>query len=146
MKRSKRLSVVQSVAALEELEERKIMTKTQLRLDSISGRLDELKSYRDHYASNQRPVSGACGMQWQDYHKFMLRLDEAVLEQEKAVDAGRTLRESHRKRWMTKRRRMESLTRVIDRYKSEEVEAEERRLQKQQDALALRSSPYTRER
>lgn len=145
MKRSKRLRVVQSVAAHEELEERKVMANSQGRLNTTSVRLGELKAYRNHYAANQRPASGAGGLQWQDYHNFMQRLDDAVLEQEKVVGAGRIQREAHRKHWMRKRRRLKSLSRVIDRFKTEETEAEERRLQKQQDAMAGRPSPFERE-
>lgn len=139
------MKVVESVAAHEELEERKVMANSQGLLNNVEERLDELKSYRIHYASNQRPDSGAGGLQWQDYHKFMQRLDDAVLEQEKIVDAGRIQREAHRKRWMIKRRRLKSLSRVIDRFKTEEAEAEKRRLQKQQDALVVKSSPFNRE-
>ena len=139
MKRSKRLQLIRSVAAHEELQERKLMASQQASLSASVQRLEELRSYRAHYASEEQPLTGAGPQRWQDYHKFMRRLDQAVSEQEQIVRAGRLQREAHEKRWMGKRRQLESLSRAIDRYRAQEDLSEARREQRQQDAIAQQS-------
>lgn len=142
MKRSQRMDVIRSVAEHEELEERKIMGKSQRLLDDAAERLADLRGYRERYASGQRPTSGAAAVRWQDFHRFLSRLDQAIAEQELVVRDGRQRREAHRKTWMVKRQRLESLTRIIDRFKREEAEADVRQTQKQQDALPRRGTPF----
>lgn len=120
------------------------MADMQKHLDAAVDRLEELRAYRNQYATDQRPLSGAGAMQWQDFHRFMQRLDQAVMTQESIVNEGRIQREAHQKRWMTKRQRLKTLSRVVDRFKTEEAEAEERRQQKLQDAIPRQPLPYDR--
>lgn len=138
MKRSKRLQAIRSIAEHEELEERKSMASCQSFLEDARRRLHELESYRNVYARQKRPGSGAGPQQWQDYQRFMQRLDTALAEQQKVIADCAVQREAHRQRWIAKRQRLQSLSRAVDRFRTEETEAEERRLQKQQDAMAQR--------
>ncbi len=142
MSRAKRLDIIRSVAMSEEVEERKTMATSEQQYEVAAERLDELKSFRSHYATSKRPSCGSSALQWQDFHNFLSRLDKAVSEQEKIVDEGRVQREAHRNRWLVKRRRLESLSRAIDRFTSEERDSEERRQQRQLDAISTRRSTH----
>ena len=138
MKRSRRIGVIESMAEREEREERRLMAQSQQSLELALGRLEELRAYRQSYAAEERPKSGTTALQWQDYHRFMQRLEHAVSAQEQIVAEGQSQREAHQKRWMAKRQRLESLSRIVERFQKQEADDEQRRQQKQQDELALR--------
>lgn len=129
-RRSERMQKIVSLAAADERRESLAMGESQRQLGALIERLDELTAYRREYAARELPASGVSALRWRDYQTFLARLDQAVtaqreliLDREKNVDA-------HRRRWMNKRRRLESLTRVLDRYRSEERVAADRRRQK----------------
>ena len=136
MKRSRRISVVESVAEREERDQRRLMAKSQHELDAALTRLEELVAYRQEYATGERPRSGASALQWKDYHRFMQRLEQAVTTQEQIVADGRRQREAHQQRWMARRRRLKSISRVVDRYERQEADEEQRRQQRHEDELA----------
>lgn len=145
MSRTERLKVVQSVAEHEEREECRKMGHSQKILEEKMGRLEELNAYRHAYSLKSKPKNGLSALQWQDYQKFIGRLDEAVVTQEQLVRESRTQQQLHQNCWMKKRQRLESLTRIVDRYKIAEFEATERRLAKIQDSQPIRQSPYEHE-
>ncbi|MCH8135162.1 MAG: flagellar FliJ family protein [Proteobacteria bacterium] len=142
MNRSERMKIVQSIAEHEEREECRAMGESQKNLQDKIGRLEELNTYRQLYAANGKLKTGLHALQWQDYQKFLKRLDQAVAAQEQVVCEGQTHREVHRKRWMVKRQRLESLSRVVDRYKAEESVAVERQLNRLRDSQPIRPGPY----
>jgi flagellar FliJ protein len=74
-------------------------------------------------------------MQWKDYQNFLQRLDQAVAIQTQVVMDGKMKRDAHRSRWMTKRRKVESLERVVDRFRLKDAESDERTEQKSADEL-----------
>ena len=139
MKRSRRIGIVESVAEREERDQRRLMAKSQHELDAALTRLEELMAYRQEYATGERPRSGASALQWKDYHSFMQRLEQAVTTQEQIVADGRRQRELHQQHWMAKRRRLKSISRVVDRYQKQEADEEQRRQQRLQDELASSS-------
>ncbi len=145
MKRSERMKVVQSIAAHEEQQECRVMGESQKKLEDELGRLEELNAYRQVYAAKGKLKKGLRALQWQDYHKFLNRLDQAVAAQEQAVRDGKSQREAHQKRWMAKRQRLESLSRIVDRYKDAEFQEIERQLKKLQDSQPIRPGPYEEE-
>ena len=145
MKRSERMNIVKSVAEHEELQECRAMGESQKKLDDELERLEDLKAYRQSYAPKRKLKNGLRGLEWQDYHKFLGRLDQALAAQEQVVCDGRLRREAHQKRWTIKRQRLESLSRVIDRYKFAEYNEKERQLEKLQDSQPIRTGPYDRE-
>lgn len=122
------------------------MAESQKTLDDVMERLEELKAYRQSYASKGNLKKGLSAMQWQDYHKFVNRLDQAVAAQEQVVRDGKSRREMHQKRWMVKRQRLESLSRVVDKYKDMEFEETEKELRKLEDSQPIRLGPYARDR
>ncbi len=92
------------------------MGESQKNLEDKIGRLEELNTYRQLYAAKGKLKTGLHALQWQDYQKFLKRLDQAVAVQEQVVCDGQTRREEHRQRWMVKRQRLESLSAVFGRY------------------------------
>lgn len=142
MKRSERMKVVRSVAEHEERQECRAMGESKRSLEDKLGRLEELHAYRHAYAAKGKLKHGVSALQWQDYHKFLNRLDQAVVSQEQVVREGKSQQAVHQKRWMKKRQRLESLSRIVDRYKSAEYDEMERQLNKIQDSQPIRQSPY----
>lgn len=142
MKRSERMKVVRSVAEYEERQECRAMGESKKSLEDQLGRLEELNAYRHSYATKGKLKLGVSALQWQDYHKFLSRLDQAVVSQEQVVQEGMSQQEVHQKRWMKKRQRLESLSRIVDRYKNAELDEMERQLNKIRDSQPIRQSPY----
>ena len=138
MKRSERMKIVKTLAEREEQQERLHMGESQLRLDEEQGRLEELKKYRQSYNVKRRLDDGLPASRWQDYHRFLGRLEQAVATQENVVRDGKSRREAHRQRWMVKQQRLESLSRIIKRYRIAEIEETGRRLEKLQGELPFR--------
>ena len=142
MKRSDRMKIVQSVAEHEERQEIRAMAESQKKLEDEFVRLEELKAYRHGYAELAKLKDGVHALQWQDYQLFLTRLTKAVVMQEDVVRDGKSKREVHKKRWMVKRQRLESLSRVVERYTGEETGERERQLRKIQDSQPIRPGPY----
>lgn len=145
-KRSDRMQRVQGIAENEERKYCRAMGDAQRTLDEQQQRLADLRQYRDEYAARQpKAVSGAVSsVQWADFQNFLRRLDDAVHAQSQLVDGGKQNRDLHRQRWMIKRQKMESLQRVVDRYRSDEIRADEREQQKVQDDLPTRVELFAR--
>jgi flagellar FliJ protein len=145
IKRSDRIMKVVALAISEERRECLAFGKAQRALDDEIGRLEELQDYRRGYA--ERPVAGACvnSVRWQDYQHFLSRLDNAVNAQKQLIADGEKNTDVHRRRWMVKRQRLESLERVIERYRRVESLQDERLLQKALDDLPQRGDLYEEE-
>lgn len=126
------------IVALAETEERKyaVLTgKSQARLTEQRDRLGELDAHRHTYAGRTRRVGNMPAAHWQDYQRFLARLDDAVRSQKQIIrDCEKTV-ETHRRRWLVKRRRLESLQRVLERFQREELVAADRREQRVLDEL-----------
>ena len=121
------------VAKSEERKKCQEMGRAQLLLDAEINRLSELQSYRQTYEERASSESGIHPAHWADYQNFLHRLSDAVTEQEKHVLTGRENRDLHRKNWMAKRKRLDSLQRVVDRYRQIEDLEMEQKLQKSLD-------------
>lgn len=147
VRRSKRLERVHTLAASEERDYCRAMGEAQRRLDQHLGRLEELKAYRREYAARQAPGQGGAAVssvRYADYRNFLERLDDAVRAQAEVVMTTEKSRDAHRERWMRKRRKSESLQRVVDRCRADESRAEERLRQKALDDLPLADDPFRR--
>jgi flagellar FliJ protein len=135
IKRSDRIQKVVSIAGSEERRECMEFGKAQRALDDEISRLEELKEYRRSYAERSPAGGSVSSVRWQDYQHFLKRLDNAVNAQQELVRDGEQNMDAHRRRWMVKRQRLESLERVIDRYRKAENVHDERLLQKALDDL-----------
>ena len=139
--RSKRLDTVRQIALAEEQVASRQLGDAQLACDEHAYRLNELEQHRSSYqGSNQSIVDP---VRWQDYQAFLARLDQAIdMQRELITSAENDLAES-RRHWMLKRQRVDSLDKIILRYRQEEVAEQDRQEQKTLDALPVRPSFYS---
>lgn len=134
-RKSARIDKIRAIAASQERSSCRQMGESQRKLDEEIQRLEELKGYRLGY-ENQKTKPGSSGAaQWTDYQHFLQRLDAAVAAQARLVLDSRQTADLHRQHWLERRQRLESLTRVVERYRNDEAAASERREQKTTDEL-----------
>ncbi|NNC76719.1 MAG: flagellar export protein FliJ [Woeseiaceae bacterium] len=134
-KRSQRL---QKIVALAEAEERNlgILTgRSQGLLNEEKTRLGELNAYRQSYAQKAGFSTELSSAHLKDYQRFLARLDQAVRAQQQVVLNCEQSAEMHRRRWMVKRQRVDSLERVQERYHKQEQQDAERAEQRELDDL-----------
>lgn len=145
-KRSARLAKILAVA---EAEERSLGLQTgraQRKFLEETRKLGELNAYRESYAAGARGLEALRSSHWKDYQDFLARLDQAVHSQQQVVnDCAKNL-ELHRRRWLVKRQRVESLGRVRDRYRREETSHAERLEQRALDDLPGTPPVYDEDR
>lgn len=142
-RRSERLHQVHRLSELEEQEHSRQMGRLERRLQEDILRLQELETYRDDYRS--RNSGRFDSAQWKEYQNFLQRLDEAVRLQGRLVQERRQQREACRQGWLARRRKRQSLERVVHRLQSEERAERERALQGIDDETAQNvSSPLIR--
>lgn len=134
-----RMQRVLALAASEERRECQEMGRSQQALDDEISRAEELKAYRRSYAERPVPSVPVDASRWLDYQNFLRRLDQAVALQAQVVTESERHRDAHRARWLAKRRRLESLERVVERHQDAAKRLDDRRQQKAIDDLPNRN-------
>jgi len=142
-KRSKKLSKIISLATSEERSQGAVTGKSRRILEEQNARLGELNAYRHSYAGLSKSISNVNSAHWKDYQNFLSKLDQAIDSQQQIVRDSEQNLEIHRRRWLAKRQRLESLQRVLDRYQDEELQYAERQQQRVQDDLPTPDKPYS---
>jgi len=139
MKKSKRFEPIQDIASNSADELSRAMAEAGRRLADLEGQLEQLKGYRDEYVRNSSAAGGAMdAVKLQNYRSFLDRLGEALRQHVRNLDAARAEYEKRRAKWSEKRAEAESLGRVVERFRSEERHAAERREQREGDDAAMR--------
>jgi len=141
---SKRTDKIGKVVSFASSEERRFGAQTgrsQSHVTEQTNKLGELQAYRQTYANKSLLTQGASTAHWQDYQNFLQRLDRAVLSQQQIVRDGERNLAVHRQRWLVKRQRLESLQRVLKRYREQDRHYEERLEQKILDDLPRQLNP-----
>lgn len=123
------------LAKTEERRECEEMGRLQRSLDQEEQRLTELEEYRRDYARRFDGSEQLAPARWQDYQNFLQRIDRAMAEQKNNIQAGKQARDAHRRRWLVKRQKLDSIERVVDRFQKSDERAEERKQQKSLDEL-----------
>ena len=141
--RTKKIGKVASLAAAEERRLGQAAGQARQQLDEQLDRLGELNAFRHNYAKKSAGKTTLRAAHWQDYQAFLHRLDTAVKAQQQIVRDSERMLESHRQRWIAKRQRVESLERVLEKYKSEERLQDSRREQKRLDDLPKNPPPFS---
>jgi flagellar FliJ protein len=141
MTRSERL---QPIAELEQGRERdaaRELGRAQEALDALRAQLKQLNEYRDEYAHKfVDALHGGLGsMGVQEYRLFLARLDQAIVEQERKIDAGVQDYDQTRERWLESRRRAEVMHKTVDGLRDDERRAEARVEQHELDEHAART-------
>lgn len=143
-----RADKLQKIVALAKAAERRSGEQTgqsQAKLNDYVDKLGELNAYRHNYAHAKRGGGELHSVHWKDYQNFLQRLDTAVRTQQQAVRDCEESVELHRRQWMAKRQRLESLERVMERYQEEDRVQAERVEQRAVDDLYSMSKAYKAE-
>lgn len=130
---------MQKIFNLAKAEERRVageMGRVQRSLNAEISRLQELESYRQNYTEQFRSGGTISASRWQDYQNFLERIDKAVDGQKKQIMNGRETRDVHRRRWMLEKQKLDSLERVVDRFRRAEAQETDRQSQKDIDELS----------
>lgn len=130
-----RLKKVVALAEMEEQHECIEMKKVQQTLDQAVDRLHELTSYRRKYQSEPHFKGSVGAVRWQDYQRFLARLNQAVDSQSEFVSNNQQMLEVHRRRWQEKHKRVGLLEQIVQRYIKAEASRDERSMQKALDEL-----------
>ena len=134
MKRqTKKIKKVVSLAASEEKTFGEQAGRSQQALNDQMERLGELNAFRQNYRNKNPATSGVSAVRWKDYQNFLQRLDRAVYSQQQIIHDCEQNVAAHRKRWMLKRQKLESLERVLEKCQQRDANYEARLEQKQQD-------------
>jgi len=134
-KRSKKISKVVALASSEERKHGAATGASSRHLSEQVSRLGELNAYRHSYANRCKFGGNVSAAHWKDHQTFLQRLDQAVKSQQQIIRDSEQNLEIHRRRWLAKRQRLESLQRVLDSYRADEHLHEERRQQRELDDL-----------
>lgn len=145
-RRSEKISKLVSLAAAEERRLGAATGKSRRLLEEQVARLGELNAYRHAYAERSRSAGDVSSAHWKDYQNFMWRLDQAVKSQQQIVRDSEQNLDVHRRRWLAKRRRLESLQRVLESYRDEESLHAERLQQRALDDMPLPGELYPDDR
>ena len=144
----KRSQKISKVVALATSEERKLGAATgasSRKLQEQVSRLGELNAYRHNYAERCKFGENISAAHWKDHQTFLQRLDRAVKSQQQIIRDSEQNLEIHRRRWLAKRQRQQSLQRVLDSYRAEEQLHDERREQREMDDLPAAQELYPNE-
>jgi flagellar protein FliJ len=139
--RSKRFEPIHEIASTAATDLSRAMNDAGRRVADLEGQLEQLKNYRDEYVRNSVQANGAMdAIRLQNYRSFLDRLGEALRQHLVNLDKARAEFEKRRLLWSQKRIEAESLSRVIDRFRKEELQQAEQREQREGDDAALRIS------
>jgi flagellar protein FliJ len=140
--RAARLAPVVAMAERAEREAALQLGHCQGLLSQAEVKLGELEHYRSDYQQQwieegQRGVSG----QWlMNYQRFLSQLETAIGQQRNTMDWHRRNAAKAREVWQQRYARLEGLRKLVQRYREEARQAEDKREQKLLDELAQRLS------
>jgi flagellar FliJ protein len=141
MMRSKRFEPIQEIASTSATDLSRAMGEAGRRVGDLERQLEQLKTYRDEYVSGSTGSRGTMdAVKLQNYRSFLDRLGEALRQHLTKLDHARAEYEKRRLLWSAKRVEVESLGRVIERFRKEELHAAEQREQREGDDAAMRIS------
>ncbi len=141
-RKTRKIGKVASLAASEERRFGEQAGRSQQQLNSQLERLGELNAYRHNYAQKGTQTTAISAAHWKDYQGFLRRLDTALQAQQQIVRDCEQNAESHRQRWLVKRRKLESLERVLDKCKQQDNALQDRKEQKSLDDIPNSQAGY----
>lgn len=140
MTKSDRLKPVIKIAENREHAAAKVLGEAQKSVQQRKKRLDELTSYRSDYCArfntaqnSARPVAIIA-----NFRVFLSRLDDAIVQQQKLLEASLRDLEQKKQRWLAERTKTMALDKVTIRLRTQERQQSERKEQKETDERAQR--------
>ena len=140
MTRSKRLEPVHRLADDEERRLARNLAAHDRRVAEAEAKLGELQQYRQEYENqfSARAEGGIGATELRDYQAFLARLSEAVRQQRTILERARVERDLERTKWQKAATRAKAVDHVMERWRTEERQALERRDQRESDERAQR--------
>lgn len=105
-------------------------------------KLAMLIQYREEYQRGflQAARQGLAQGQWANYQAFLARLDEAVAQQQSALDHSKQRTSDGQKAWLAQRNKTKAFDTLSQRHRSESLKAEARAEQKFTDEHAAKGN------
>ncbi len=140
LKRAERLLPVVQMAEREEQDAARALARSQEQLRQGEVKLGELQRYRLDYQQQwlQQGSQGVSGQWLMNYQRFLSQLEVAIGQQQRSIDWLRDNQQRARDLWQQKHVRLEGLRKLVQRYRDEARQAEDRREQRLLDELAQR--------
>lgn len=145
MTKSDRLKPVIKVAENRERAAAKVLGEAQQAAQQRKKRLDELTSYRNDYCARFNSTQSAArpALMMADFRVFLTRLDEAIVQQQRLLDASLRDVEAKKQRWLAERTKTKALDKVTTRLRKQERVHAERKEQKETDERAQRKPEFS---
>lgn len=141
MKRSERIGALAELEQHESDNAARVLADTQRVLRERESVLAELRKYREEYLSTRAPRRANVSIvAFQDYQRFVARLDEAITQQARLVAEAQIQYDVRRNEWLIARGRAASLEKAVERCERVEHRHDSRREQQRIDEVAGRVS------
>lgn len=143
MTKADRLKPVSKIADERERLAAQILAKAQNTFLQCQQRLAELTSYRNEYVSQyaSNPNLARPVVLVNDFRVFLARLDHAILQQQRIVEASLRDYENKKQEWLKERTKVKALAKVIERAAEQEQVIAGRKEQKELDEYVQRKPP-----
>jgi len=116
VKRSERIGVLQNLEQHESDSAARTLVESQRVLREREGVLADLRRYREEYLNGSRVrTNGVSIVAFQDYQRFVGRLDEAIAHQSRLVAEAQLQYDARRNDWVIARGRARSLEKAVER-------------------------------
>jgi flagellar export protein FliJ len=139
MMKSKRFEPIQEIASTSAKDLSRTMSEAARKVADLERKLQQLQDYRDEYTRNSSQSDAAMdAVKLQNYRSFLDRLGEALRQSAKSLEHARADYEKKRALWSEKRVEVETLGRVVERFRKEERHALDKREQHEGDDAAMR--------
>ena len=139
MMKSKRFEPIREIAENSAKDLSGAMAEAGRKVTDLERQLEQLQTYREEYVHKSTQAGGATDpVRLQNFRSFLARLGEAMCQHHKNLGAARAEYERRRSLWTDKRIEVESLGRVVERFKKEEQQAADAREQRDSDEVAMR--------
>ncbi len=140
MKRSERIQMVKKVADDFERRRAEALAVCERRVNESEKKLTDLETYRAGYVRDfdTRAKSGIGVAAAQNFQAFLVKLEEAMRQQEQVIDTARRQRAAEEDKWRSAAQRAEVIGKTIVRWQGEEQYALDRREQRDSDERAAR--------
>jgi len=144
MKRSERINALANLEQHESDAAARTFAESQRVLRERESVLADLRRYREEYLSGSRlRTHGVSVVAFQDYQRFVARLDEAIAQQSRLVAEAQLQCDARRNDWVIARGRAASLEKAVERCVKVEQRGDALREQRRLDEAASRSSAGT---
>lgn len=141
MSQSQRLRKVLEVAEREERTAAEALAQSEQRVLRQREKQAELERYEVDYRETLRgrASAGMAASSLRDFHVFIGRLGDAILQQTRVVAQASSERDLCDERWRAAAQRTQSVRKVMERALAEEMHRAQRREQNETDERALRA-------